>query len=305
MNEITGIIASGDGRKPNAPTIGTATGGNASASITFSAPAFLGKGTGTNTYTMTSTPGNFTGSGVSSPISVTGLANGTAYTFKVKVSNGVLTSDESAASNSVTPVAPPFFPPFFPPYFPFFPGFGPFFPPYFPFFPGFGPFFPPYFPFFPPSFKSKCIHENAQVLTSNGYVSAKDIKVGDKLVTVNPNDLTNYVTFVDATIKDNVTFVKTEVLSTTLEESTLVKFNNSETMFAPTHPVFVKENNNIVIKNAGDIVVGDLIVNVYSENGQVAYIAVEDIEVFESANVYDIKTTPFKWYIVGNYLTIA
>ena len=284
MSSIKGIVTSGDGRLPDTPTIGTATAGNASASVTFSAPASLGKGTGTNTYTVTSSPGNLTGTGATSPISVTGLTNGTAYTFTVRVSNGVLTSGNSAASNSVTPVAPPFFPPFFP-----------FFPPAF-----------PYFPFFPPAFKGKgCIAENAQVLTSNGYVSAKDIKIGDKLVTVNPLDLTNYVTFVDATIKDNVTFVETEVLSNTIRENSLVKLNGSETMFAPTHPVFVKDNDNIVVKYSGDVIVGDYVVNVDPENGQITYTVVETIELLDSVNVYDIRTTPFKWYIVGNYLTIA
>jgi hypothetical protein len=93
-------------KNPDAPTIGTATGGNATASVTFTAPADVGGGAITG-YTVVSTPGGLTGTGASSPVTVTGLTNGTAYTFKVFATNSYGPSAISAASNSVTPVAPP------------------------------------------------------------------------------------------------------------------------------------------------------------------------------------------------------
>ncbi len=92
---------------PGAPTIGTATGGDAQATVTFTAPASDG-GSAIIDYTATSTPGGFTGTASSSPITVTGLANGTAYTFKVTARNAVGIGPASAPSNSVTPVAPTF-----------------------------------------------------------------------------------------------------------------------------------------------------------------------------------------------------
>jgi hypothetical protein len=89
---------------PNAPTIGTATAGDGQASVTFTAPASNG-GSAISSYTVTSSPGSFTGTGTSSPIVVSGLTNGTAYTFTVTATNGVGTSSASSASNSVTPKA--------------------------------------------------------------------------------------------------------------------------------------------------------------------------------------------------------
>ena len=89
---------------PDAPTIGTATAGNESASVSFTAPANNGDATITS-YTVTSSPGGFTGTGTSSPITVTGLTNGTSYTFTVTATNSAGTSAASAASNSVTPKA--------------------------------------------------------------------------------------------------------------------------------------------------------------------------------------------------------
>jgi len=94
----------GAGMKPDAPTIGTATRGDLQASVAFTEPS--NRGTGTPTYTATSSPGGFTASGAGSPLVVTGLANGTAYTFTVTASNA-FGSSTSAASNSVTPAGVP------------------------------------------------------------------------------------------------------------------------------------------------------------------------------------------------------
>jgi uncharacterized membrane protein YbhN (UPF0104 family) len=87
---------------PNAPTIGTATGGNASASVTFTAPANVG-GSAITSYAAQSTPGGIGATGSSSPITVSGLTNGTGYTFRVTALNSYGPSPISAASNSVTP----------------------------------------------------------------------------------------------------------------------------------------------------------------------------------------------------------
>ena len=90
---------------PGTPTIGTATAGNASASVGFTPPASNG-GSPITGYTVTSNSGAFA-TGTASPITVTGLSNGTAYTFTVTATNAMGTGAASAASNSVTPVAPP------------------------------------------------------------------------------------------------------------------------------------------------------------------------------------------------------
>ena len=97
---------------PGAPTIGVATPGNTQASVTFTAPASNG-GSNITGYTVTATDsttpanGGQTGTGTTSPITVTGLTNGDSYTFKVTATNGVGTGAASAASNAVTPATAP------------------------------------------------------------------------------------------------------------------------------------------------------------------------------------------------------
>lgn len=88
---------------PDAPTIGTATAGNAQATVTFTAPSNTGAGAITG-YVVVSSGGQ-TASGSASPITVTGLTIGVAYTFRVYAVSAYGTSPFSAVSNSVTPVA--------------------------------------------------------------------------------------------------------------------------------------------------------------------------------------------------------
>ena len=92
-------------KNPDAPTIGTATGGVNSASVTFTAPSNVG-GSAITGYTIVSSPDSILGTGASSPVTVSGLTGGTAYTFKVFATNAYGPSPLSAASNSATALDP-------------------------------------------------------------------------------------------------------------------------------------------------------------------------------------------------------
>lgn len=89
-------------KNPNAPTSPAATAGDASASVSFTAPANVG-GSAITAYYAVSNPGQITASAASSPVSVTGLTNGTAYTFNVWALNSYGPGVWSAATGSVTP----------------------------------------------------------------------------------------------------------------------------------------------------------------------------------------------------------
>jgi len=93
---------------PNAPTIGTATNtlSGGTVSITFTAPTNVGGGAITGyiaTARRTSDGVTVSATGASSPITITGLTNGSAYTITVAAVNSFGPSASSANSNSVTP----------------------------------------------------------------------------------------------------------------------------------------------------------------------------------------------------------
>ena len=88
---------------PNAPTGVTAASGDAQATITFTAPTNNG-GSAVTGYTVTASNGS-TISGTTSPLTLTGLTNGTAYTFTVKATNINGDSVASSTSSASTPVA--------------------------------------------------------------------------------------------------------------------------------------------------------------------------------------------------------
>lgn len=91
---------------PDAPVIGAVSPGNGQVTVAFSPPVNTG-GLPVTNYVVTSYPGNATASGAASPLTVSGLTNGTSYTFSVTATNAAGTSVSSAASSAVVPMALP------------------------------------------------------------------------------------------------------------------------------------------------------------------------------------------------------
>ena len=91
---------------PGPPTNVAATPGNAQAIVSFTPPINDG-GVAITSYTVTADPGGATMTGSASPVTMSGLLNGTGYTFTVTATNSIGTSLPSAATATVTPATLP------------------------------------------------------------------------------------------------------------------------------------------------------------------------------------------------------
>lgn len=92
---------------PDAPTSVSATSSDSAASVAFVEP---GTPCGANTYTVSIYANSVlvgTRTANASPVAISGLTNGTSYTFSVKATNVQGAGPASAASTAVTPSAPP------------------------------------------------------------------------------------------------------------------------------------------------------------------------------------------------------
>jgi uncharacterized repeat protein (TIGR02543 family) len=86
---------------PNAPTSVTATAGNTSASISWTAP--VSGGSDILSYTVTATNGGASCTTTTLSCVITGLTNGSTYSFTVTATNAIGTSASSSNSVAVTP----------------------------------------------------------------------------------------------------------------------------------------------------------------------------------------------------------
>lgn len=92
---------------PGAPTSVTATAGDTKATVSWVSPLQTG-GSSITGYTVTATPGGATCTATAPAVTceVTGLTNGTSYTFAVTATNSTGTSTSSTSSSAATPAAP-------------------------------------------------------------------------------------------------------------------------------------------------------------------------------------------------------
>jgi hypothetical protein len=284
---------------PATPAAPTASSPNADQDqISWTAPA--NGGSAITNYYWESTDGKSGNTGTTTSASL-GQEPGTAQQYKVRATNANGNSEFSALSNEITTTFS------FVPFSVF--GFSPFsvfgFSPFNVF--GFSPFrvfgFSPFRVFgFSPSFF--CIDEDAPVLTKTGNKKAKDIKVGDTLITktfdqlpvghfaevimwMGREELTNY---------RNIESTVTEIVPSVVEETVIIN-NNPDMRFSTMEDILTVKRNVYKFIPSREIKPGDTLVTKDS------LMVVENVEtVNETRTVYMFSRDPLGLVIAGNLL---
>jgi hypothetical protein len=293
---------------PGAPTVSSPTGsspgvnsaGTTTDDISWSAPSNGGRAiTG---YSWASDDGK---SGSTASTSVTGIAQegGTSQSYRVYATNANGNSEYSAYSSAITTFS-------FTPFSAF--GFTPFgafgFTPFGAF--GFTPFGA--FGFTPWAGPSGCIHEDTLIDTTSGKVAAKDINVGDVFSTVNITEVPledvassdwdwRSIAVETFTTSGLVEATVTEIIPSQKQE--VIWFNEDDTKkYSLSQPIFVKGSPFYIVKEAGDIAVGDCLILI-NNDGSYEEVPVVSMSTDDTVhNVYQFSCEPQDWFIAGGYL---
>jgi hypothetical protein len=253
-------------------------------------------------YRWESTDGK-TGTTTSTSVAVA-QEGGTAQQYRVRAENANGVGEWSLYSGSITTTPPffpffPYFPPYFPPFFPFFP----YFPPWFPFFPWF-PYFPPYFPNFSPL----CIAADTLVMTVDGPVAAKELKLGQKLISFEIEEMgtdeeDEMFAWNSETLNLGSQQKETEIVTLFEKVNNIICFNGDQgARYSTTQPVFVRVGNLYKVQTTGSLEIGAILIKP-NLDGTYEEIEISDIAIEEEVDVtYQINCEPYDWFVAGSYL---
>jgi hypothetical protein len=180
---------------------------------------------------------------------------------------------------------------------------------------GFSPFnvfgFSPFRVFgFSPTYFGLCIDQETPVLTKQGYALAKDIVVGDILITKTFKDIPmtandNLRTWSSENNKEYVTQESTVKIAQEGEVSTTVVINGDKyKRFSTTEEVLVVRDSKLIFVTSSELKSKDLIVKNADENvADGLFYEVRSIEVIEEVRkVYQYKVEPFGLIIADSLL---
>lgn len=276
---------------PSAPSASTPSAGVDR--VTWSAPA-NGGSVITNYYWVASD--GKTGNTSSTTVDV-GQEQGSAQTYTVRADNANGSSGTSAASNSVTTTFS------FVPFGAF--GFSPF---------GFSPFgafgFSPYYS--PP----RCIAADTEIATvgedsSLVFVKAKDLKVGDKVLSPvwdefdgTPSPYSSRIEY-DALTSKRVGFGEVEYVLGKTVDQTIVINGNKDKHFSTTQPVLArKAGQKDAWEFTGDVSVGDIIWEYDFESKEFVETLVDQIDLIDGDHeVFQISVNGIDTFIAGGIIS--
>ena len=157
----------------------------------------------------------------------------------------------------------------------------------------------------------RCIHEDTLIETSNGPVAAKDLKVGDKVLSVSIKEINNSKNtpvefgFGDLLTLSSEDITETEIVKVEehLDKTDIVYFNeNSDAKYSNEHPMFIKSGEEYHVRIAKNLKVGDFLIRINRDGSRTEEEILSITNLTENSKVYEFSCSPYKWFIAGGYL---
>ena len=156
-----------------------------------------------------------------------------------------------------------------------------------------------------------CIHEDTLIETSNGPVAAKDIKVGDKVLSVSIKEIDNSEnTPVEFGFGNLLTLGSEGITETEIvkveehsDKTEIVYFNdNSEAKYSNEHPMFIKSGDEYHVRLAKNVKLGDFLIRINADGSRTEKEILSITNLRENSKVYEFSCSPYMWFIAGGYL---
>ena len=143
------------------------------------------------------------------------------------------------------------------------------------------------------------------ILTSDrGYLAAKDISLGDKLISIAAEDFGN-TSMKFFNVKKSVNLVDVEVVKSEMSVKDVLSFNGTEKYFSYNQPIFIKQDGLATWVESGSVKIGDTLLTIDPKTQEINEILVNSIETDINKEVYDIRTSDNQWFIAEGFIVIS
>ena len=106
-------------------------------------------------------------------------------------------------------------------------------------------------------------------------------------------------------IKNSVKFVEVDVIKSELSIKNVLSFNGMEKYFSYGQPIFIKKDGLATWVETGQVNIGDTLLEVHPDTGNIDEVIVNSIETDINKEVYDIRTSGNQWFIAEGFIVIS
>jgi hypothetical protein len=124
------------------------------------------------------------------------------------------------------------------------------------------------------------------------------------MLSISAEDFGN-ISMKDFEIKKNINLVEVEVVKSEMSIKDVLSFNGTDKYLSYGQPIFIKQDGLATWVEAGQVKIGDTLLEIDPGRLEINEIIVNSIETDVDKEVYDIRTSPNQWFIAEQHIVIS